>query len=659
MEGYGSKTYSPFLEGLQRGVMSLKQEVLNKLDIKNYYSTQLKSFKFNGTALAMGICPFHNDHNPSLSVNLSSGFHKCYACGEEGSIFDFCMKQNKVDFSTALKTLAREAGIPPTSNGKPKDKIVERYDYKDETGKLIFQVLRKEPKKILQRRPDGKNGWIWNLKGIESVLYNLQKVINAHEILIPEGEKDCNRLASLGLIATTCPMGAGKWLSSFNRYLIDKDVVILPDNDDPGRSHALEIAMSLYGTAKSIKIFELPNLPDKGDISDYLDTFKDIEDAKEALAIKIDNCGEWKPEETIIKDTWQFINVSEWLKSDPPPREDLFIDLIPKGIVAGIMALGGTGKTYLILYIILAAITGKEFFKCFKPKKPLKVIALLGEDSQDEIWRRFKAIVNNLDSEINDYFLKENLKLLCGQSEPLMNLNNGNPTTTERYEWLKKQIKEFSPDLVIIDPKAQWYGLEENNNDHSTQWVNALKNLVSINGATILFTHHVTKSSKGELSQLSARGGSALVDACRWIANLKRIDEAEAEKYELDEPQRYIEFQITKNNYAPLLPKSIFFKFEDGGYLTQVDIEAHRLKSIAETLKEVLLETNDQLSADEICNRNSGKEIRGKIKDECEGKVSTKNLKDAIKYGFENKIFTQETICIGTKRKPKAIIRPI
>tara|TARA_B100002003_G_scaffold86149_1_gene80632 strand:- start:382 stop:2298 length:1917 start_codon:yes stop_codon:yes gene_type:complete len=635
--------------------MTNKNEILSRLDIESYYNSKLSKLKWNGSGNGMAICPFHNDTKPSLSIQKKTGSFNCFGCEKKGSIFDFRMEIENKDYKTVLNDFAEELGI----NTNEKGCINKTYDYRDEDGQLLSQVIRYKPKRFSQRQPDGNGGWINNIKDVTAVPYNLQNVIKAEEVFIPEGENDCDRLNVLGLTATTNPMGAGKWKPDYSSYLKDKNVVILPDNDDIGKSHAQAVAKSLFGIANSIIVLELPNLPEGGDVSDFLDSFEDIEDAKESLAIKVDECAEWKPEESNNNDAWQFVNTQDWFKSEPPKREDLFHNVITKGIVGMIAALGGTGKTYFLICIILSAIMGKKIFNSFNPKKSMTVLALLGEDPPDEIWRRFRAITERVEIEIDFDALKQNLKLICGTSEPLMKIDNGNPTTTDRYEWLKTKIKEFSPDLILIDPKSQWYGLEENNNDHNTQWVNSLKDLSNINGSTVLFSHHVTKSSGGELSQLSARGGGALADACRWVANLRKIPQKDAGDYELDDAQLYVEFRITKNSYAPLLPESIFFKFEQGGGLVQVDLEANKQRRIAESLREVLLETKNELSINEICSRSAGKEIRQKLKDDCGSKTSAKNIKSAIEYGLSNKVLINDTIYIGEKCKPKAIIQPV
>jgi hypothetical protein len=113
----------------------------------------------------------------------------------------------------------------------------------------------------------------WNLEGVRRVLFRLQELLKADpkaRVYIVEGEKDVKRLVKLGLVATTNSGGAGKWQPEYNRFLKGRRVVILPDNDEPGRSHAEEVARNLAGVAKSVKIVHLPHLPDKGDVSDWL-----------------------------------------------------------------------------------------------------------------------------------------------------------------------------------------------------------------------------------------------------------------------------------------------------------------------------------------------------------------------------------------------------
>jgi len=160
--------------------------------------------------------------------------------------------------------------------------IVAVYEYHDEQDVLVYASVRFEPKAFRQGRPDGTGGLIWDMTGVRRVPYRLPDVIAAaragQAVFVCEGEKDVDRLVSLGLTATTNAGGAGKWPPEFGEYLRGAHVVILPDNDGPGREHAQTVARSVHDVAASIKVVELPGLPAKGDVSDWLDAGHDVQE---------------------------------------------------------------------------------------------------------------------------------------------------------------------------------------------------------------------------------------------------------------------------------------------------------------------------------------------------------------------------------------------
>jgi putative DNA primase/helicase len=88
-----------------------------------------------------------------------------------------------------------------------------------------------------------------------------------------EGEKDANALAERGLAATTCPWGAGSWRDEYAQQLRDAGaahVIVLPDNDDVGHEFARAVEKSCVSVGLTVKIIDLPGLPPKGDVSDWL-----------------------------------------------------------------------------------------------------------------------------------------------------------------------------------------------------------------------------------------------------------------------------------------------------------------------------------------------------------------------------------------------------
>jgi putative DNA primase/helicase len=173
----------------------------------------------------------------------------------------------------ALGLRVSDLFVPDTKPVHRLGRIVCTYDYCDEKGRLLYQVVRYYPKDFRQRRPDGKGGWLYKLGDVRRALFRLAEITTAppdQPVFLVEGEKDAERLAVESVLATTCAMGAGKWRPEYNQTLAGRQVIILPDNDPPGRDHAAQVARSLRGVAASVKIVALPGLPPKGDVSDWL-----------------------------------------------------------------------------------------------------------------------------------------------------------------------------------------------------------------------------------------------------------------------------------------------------------------------------------------------------------------------------------------------------
>lgn len=202
----------------------------------------------------------------------------------------------------------KQLGPRPTGNGngtsssyvgaahrpKPPSRIASTYDYSTRDGELLFQVCRMEPKGFRQRRPDGRGGWTWKLGDVIRVIYRFPEVVDADPadwVLVVEGEKDADRLAALGLVATTNAGGAGNWKPEYTESLRARRVCVFPDNDIRGRQHADAVARSLHGTAAEVRVVELPGLPPKGDVSDWLG----VGGTAEQLLELADQATPWRP----------------------------------------------------------------------------------------------------------------------------------------------------------------------------------------------------------------------------------------------------------------------------------------------------------------------------------------------------------------------------
>ena len=208
-------------------------------------------------------CPAHDDRHASLAIGE----------GKDGRALLFCHGGCELaDMLRAMGLTARDLFIGPPSWTDERT----FYDYRDEGGELLFQVVRTpapDGKTFRQRRPDGRDGWIWDVEGVRRVLYRLPELLAAdpsETVFLVEGEKDADNLARGGLTATTNPGGAGKWRPEYSATLRGRHVAILPDHDEVGRQHAADVARSLAGAAASVRAVDLPGLAEHGDVSDWL-----------------------------------------------------------------------------------------------------------------------------------------------------------------------------------------------------------------------------------------------------------------------------------------------------------------------------------------------------------------------------------------------------
>ncbi|WP_223431995.1 hypothetical protein [Pseudomonas sp. GL-B-26] len=173
------------------------------------------------------------------------------------------------------------APCPESPNVQPTSRPMSTcYDYTDEDGDVLFQVVRLEPKSFYQRGPDGKGGWMSSVKGVRQVPFHRPQLLDAQwdtPVFVVEGEKDVVRLESLGLVAICNADCAGKWPDALNESFARRCVVILADNDEPGHKRADKVCRALSLAEAEVHVLCLPGLLPKGDVSDWLDAGGTVE----------------------------------------------------------------------------------------------------------------------------------------------------------------------------------------------------------------------------------------------------------------------------------------------------------------------------------------------------------------------------------------------
>ena len=278
----------------------------------------------HGRAEREGPCPICAG-NDRFSINTKKQVFNCRGCGKGGDVIDLIVFLDGCDKITAVTKLtgeprpngkgngsARARDAKYTSENVSKKLLIATFEYTDEKGAVIYVVERfefqnadgtfvlkdgKRKKTFRQRRPDPDHpgAWIANIEGITLVPYRLPEVIEAvaagHPVFVAEGEGKVDALRAIGLVATTNPMGAGKWLVEMSERLRGADVILLPDADEPGWKHMNDVGASLVVVAARIRIVMLPDLPAKGDVKNWLDAGG----TREQLDALVETAQEWKP----------------------------------------------------------------------------------------------------------------------------------------------------------------------------------------------------------------------------------------------------------------------------------------------------------------------------------------------------------------------------
>ena len=421
-------------------------------------------------------CPCRDDdENPSLAVSEDP---------QNGNILVTCHRGagcNTKEICEAMG-LGMSALFPP-SKRQQKEKLtfVKAYDYTDENGKLLFQKVRyvneDGKKKFLQRKPTGKRNpeWDYSIGDTPKVLYNLPAVIRAVKEGLPvwvvEGEKDADTLIEMGIIATTSPNGAGKWLPLHTKSLSGAVVEIIADNDEPGHEHARMVAQELAGVGCNVQVWVSPT---NKDITDHLACGRTIGELQ-PLDVDVPEPKQFTPEERAVQELSDLIagggtaeqiiaksarvissltaerpvdfgRLVDWEEFVDEAENDSYEWIIPglleKGERVIVVAAEGVGKTMLARQIAICSAAGISPFT-YQRIKPIRTLTVDLENPERIIRRTGRNIVNQ--ARKMNFSTKIDAKLVVKPAG--MNL-----LLSSDREVLERHIEEVKPELLVMGP---------------------------------------------------------------------------------------------------------------------------------------------------------------------------------------------------------------
>ena len=486
-------------------------------------------------------CPAHDDRNPSLSIKEEEPGGKvllnCHAdCATE-------------DVANALglemSDLFPDHRPSPSVATSPR-RLVATYEYRDETGKVLYKKKRYEPKTFTFEP---------RLNGIERVPYRLPEVIRAAalgvQIWVVEGEADVERLEAEGLVATTGG-GAKNWRPEWAQYFEGaKFVEVVADNDAPGWEHARQVAESLRPVVKDVKTWVYDSPKVGADISDLLDDGKDLDDLAAITSFpsppslpEYDDQAIESAKQTRL-DYWRSMTITPTELLRRPQLDPLVGGVFDLNTLAMIYGKSGSGKSYLALDIALSIASGRKWSGREVVQAPVMLVLAEAENT----WApRYSAWLKY-------YGLEENIVGVHFVVAPPV-IDRGDDA-----EHLATIAEELGAKFVLFDTARA--SLEGDEND-SREWNLAAQGLNLIReatGACVVLNAHSGWNEARERGSSARRGSMSTIIRVRKGSNNVSIasDMGEAGKQRslnatLNQSFQFIEVPNTENIRGELQP---------------------------------------------------------------------------------------------------------
>ena len=426
--------------------------------------------------------------------------------------------------------------------GKPVTNI--DYDYTDEAGKMLYRVNRKDydegEKTFFPSHIDAQGRRVKGYGDGARVLYRLPKIAQAKTVYLCEGEKCADRLNDAfdveefgsDFAATSAPGGANAWhigAESYAKSLQGKRVFILPDEDEVGKRHAQTVARSLATAADRVAIIQLPDLPNKGDVCEYLDAGGTVENLFDLAAAAPVAQIETKPDDddaaaplATEAEPFEFSTDSE-LDDQLGAVQWLWPGYIPKGFPTLIVGPQDGGKSTVAQDFCRTLLNGGRWPDGTQIEASAdKLLWIDTEGSLAIFLQRLKA-----------WGMPRGRFIL--PKDPTQEINLDSPAD---WNWVERAIEKFRPPLVVIDALSGAHSTEENSNDGMKPLLKKLCALAQKYGIAIVLIHHLNKGLAGveeyPLDLNRIRGASTISQFCRSVLGLTLPDKTQPDARRLD-----------------------------------------------------------------------------------------------------------------------------
>lgn len=497
--------------------------------------------------------PGHSSDDRGVTVRDAEGggdvvFHS-FNGADWREIKDECRRIGLLpEFQRANDNQRRETGI---------------YEYADADGEFLYRTVRIEEagkrKRFEAQRPDGRGGWRNGLGDVRRVLYRSPDIEAAKRdqekplVLLVEGERKADKLASWGYAATSCAFGCKGWRKQYADALAGCVVVILPDNDDEGRAFAEKAAGDIERAGGEPRIVELPDLPPKGDIIDWTGSPADLEALIHPPA-----------------ETFALADLSAWERTDPKPKPFLMTGFIPSRELTLATGAGGANKSTF----------GQQLATCVAAGVPMlgvdvmpgNALYITAEDDEDRLHWMQAHICKAVGVGLSSLSGKLHLASLRGRlgNEIATFDAEGKLRPSPSFHVLRATIERTAARFVVLDNAAHLFAGNENDRQQVTAFVNLLYSLCQDLGATVVLVAHSNKAGD------SYSGSTAWLNAVRSQIVLGRPEGT------LDPDERTL--TLGKANYARQ-GQELRFRWHEFALRLDEELPADTRKEMAANIK--------------------------------------------------------------------------
>lgn len=476
-------------------------------------------------------CPFHNDKSPSMSVHAQNGYYLCFSCGEKGNFTELASRIGNGSVSINNGTFIPKDSKKSVLGAFSQQKNLKNDQKFQEQVSLIHTYISdteesweslEKPKHWNKEQALKNVCWDWHTKNwvfydrdengdIDFIKWHKGKQYgntksrwfpreNVHKnsklLVITEGEKDClsiNSLRNGGSITSTTGAKSHPDVESLKHF---EKVLILYDNDQPGKDGAEQLAYELaIQKIPNIYIAEWGDYPEGFDVSDATE-----EEIKEVVA----NCRKYD-----LRKELDIFTVSDFLSEDDEEQEIMVDKVMTRGGVTTIAGSDGVGKSFLALQFAIACATGGEFLG-FYVKRPYKVLLVQFELSNQELRNRLRTMYNSKNVSIKN----------PGQLD-IKGIGE-NSVFVDNWTMIDGSLVSNDYDILIVDNLYTSTEKDVQNNQELSKLLSKIAKIKNKYNIGIMLINHHTKMTQEtkNLNKDMIRGGKSFTD---FVSNAIQI----------------------------------------------------------------------------------------------------------------------------------------